>query len=188
MIANLCLQLFFLFGQTSPSPEVDMRCGSYCLYLSLKSLDFNVPSYAEFEIKLGAPTVRGYSMEQLYLTAEEYGASTLPVVTTIEVLQRRSERFACIARIGTNHFVIISRVADGTAQIIDPPSKYHLPLDTLRTQWDGKALLVATGPLASEESFARLGLLPFGLGAGASLCAIIFGGTFLWRRKHRAAA
>lgn len=161
-----------------------MRCGAYCLYVSLKALDFKMPSYQEFESKLGPPGVHGYSMEQLYLAAEEYGASTLGVVTTLENLQRRTGRLACIARLGTDHFVNISRVADGTVRIIDPPGKYDLPVDTLAAQWDGKALLVSTGPLASEESITRAPILPIVLGVGALSCAVFFGGAFLWRRTH----
>ena len=59
------------------SGDVDMRCGAYCLYVSLKALDARAPSYADIEAKLGAPNDSGYSLGALADAAEGYGAHVL---------------------------------------------------------------------------------------------------------------
>lgn len=136
------------------SSDVDMRCGAYCLYVSLKALQPSAPSYSEIEAKLGAPSPAGYSLGAIADAAEGYGAHVLGVVTSPENLARRERPFACIARLGKDHFVNIGDVAGGMASIIDAPTTYELPLDTLRTSWDGTALLVSMSPLTPEEELA----------------------------------
>lgn len=157
MLVMLTLSTVVIGASPAPADEVDMRCGAYCLYISLKALDLPVRSYADVEAKLGPPSPSGYSLGQLSDVAQQYGASRLGVVTTPNNLARRRNPFACIARLGKNHFVNIGAVADGKAMIIDAPRKYELPLDTLRADWDGTALLLSTGPLVPEEELAARG-------------------------------
>lgn len=162
--------------QADVSPP-DLKCGSQCLYVSLKALDFPVGSFAELEAKLGQPSAAGYSMGQLSEAAKLYGAEVLGVETTFENLRRRPGRFACIALISKSHFVNFADVEDQQTYVIDPPRDYKLPLDTLRTRWDGKALLISHEPLLSEEDlprpfprwilFSGVGILVIGV---ASLC------------------
>jgi ABC-type bacteriocin/lantibiotic exporter with double-glycine peptidase domain len=162
--------------QTSATPP-DLRCGSYCLYVSLKALDFPLASLSELESKLGQPSAAGYSMGQLAEAAQSCGAETLGVETNFDNLRRRPGPFACIALVDEHHFVNIAGIDDTYAHIIDPPRDYNLPLDTLRSQWDGKALLIAKEPLLAEEDLPRpasrwVGFLAGGflLVASASLC------------------
>lgn len=129
----------------------DLKCGSQCLYVSLKALDLPVGSFSDLEAKLGQPSVAGYSMGQLDEAAKAFGAQTLGVETTPENLRRRPGRFACIALVDKNHFVNIAEVDEKHAHVIDPPRDYKLPLATLRARWDGKALLVSNEPLLAEE-------------------------------------
>ncbi|MCH7990201.1 MAG: hypothetical protein IID46_13760, partial [Planctomycetes bacterium] len=131
------LLLLLAFLQTnaaqakSPANTVDLKCGGYCLYVSLKALDLPVTSYDELEKRLGQPTRAGYSMAQLEKTAKEYGAQTLGVQTSVDNLLRRPGRFACIALIEGNHFVNLAAVEDGKMSIIDTPRSESIPLDTL---------------------------------------------------------
>ncbi|MGH7140876.1 MAG: cysteine peptidase family C39 domain-containing protein [Pirellulales bacterium] len=172
-------------GEADPSGanEVDMRCGAYCLYVSLKALDLPVQSYADVEAKLGAPSATGYSLGQLADVASGYGAATLGVVTTPERLLRRSRPFACIARIGDDHFVNIGGVQKDAAMIVDAPRNYELPLDTLRRQWDGTALLLSTSPLAPEE--ALRGRNWTSVVATGVLGLVLFAGVLAWFRHFR---
>lgn len=147
---GLCLLLpLLLAGQAGTKP--DLRCGSYCLYVSLKALDLPVGSYEELEEKLGEPSLAGHNLGQLAEAAENYGGHTLGVKTSFANLRRRPGRFACIAHLNGNHFVNIARVTENEAYIVDPPRDYWAPLDTLHTQWDGTALLLSAEPLLAEE-------------------------------------
>jgi ABC-type bacteriocin/lantibiotic exporter with double-glycine peptidase domain len=136
-------------------PEPDMRCGAYCLYVSLKALDIPVGSYAELEQKLGGPTRQGYSLGHLAEAARGYGAHPLGVSTTVENLALRDQRFACIARIDDAHFLNVGQVDGNVVHIINAPSVHTVPIDTFRTTWDGTALLIGLEPLTPEEDLKR---------------------------------
>jgi ABC-type bacteriocin/lantibiotic exporter with double-glycine peptidase domain len=133
----------------------DLRCGAYCLYVSLKALDAQVGTYQEFEERLGGPSADGYSLGELQQTAGQYGMQTLAVQTNCENLRRRPGRFACIAHISGNHFVNLSQIDAGRVRVIDPPRDNLIPVDTLRSQWDGTALLISASPLLAEEDLPR---------------------------------
>ena len=135
--------------------EPDLRCGSYCLYVGLKALDLPVQSFDELEAKLGQPSPAGYSLGQLEEAARGYGVHTLGVQTTVENLQRRPGRFVCIAHLNESHFVNIAAIEERVASIIDPPRRSSVPVDTLRSQWDGTALLISGEPLLAEEDLPR---------------------------------
>lgn len=167
------------------SSDVDMRCGAYCLYVSLKALQPSAPSYAEIEAKLGAPSPAGYSLGALADVAEGYGAHVLGVATNPINLARRERPFACIARLGENHFVNIGEVAGGMATIVDAPTKYELPLDTLRTSWDGTALLISMSPLAAEEDLAPRNWRAIGFSAAAGFVLLATAVAFYRRREGK---
>lgn len=139
----------------STDDSVDLRCGAYCLYVSLRALEIPIESYEQIEADLGPPSPAGYSMAQLSEVAKKHGAETLGVDTTFENLRRRPQPFACIAHINGNHFVNFAEVEDRQAWVIDPPREYSVPLDTLRTQWEGKALLISATPLLAEDELPR---------------------------------
>lgn len=183
-MAFLTAAAVLVISQTQ-GPEPNLRCGSYCLYVSLEALDIPVKSFSELEGKLGQPGRAGYSLAQLDEVARSYGAQTLGVETTIENLRRRPGRFACIARIDGNHFVNVADLLDGEAYIVDPPDRdYRVPVDTLRTRWDGTALLISAEPLVAEEALNR-GFGWFGYGAVFLAVAVLLAIAFLVLRAGR---
>jgi ABC-type bacteriocin/lantibiotic exporter with double-glycine peptidase domain len=158
--------ILFICGLVSvgadTSSSVDMRCGSYCLFLCIRSLSQPTLAFAELERQLGQPTSNGYSLGQLAEAAERNNLHTLAVVTNAERLLARPRPFACIARIDKTHFITLADVRDGNAVVFDPPRTYVLPVETLRARWDGTALLISPKPLLPEEeivSQSRVGAL-----------------------------
>ena len=143
------------FGASDVATDGDAQCGSRCLYVALKGLDYPVKDLAELESRLGAPPIDGYTLAQLEAGAKSYGAHTLGVETTVENLRLRPKPFACIAHLTRDHFVLIADLGEGSATIIDPPHKKSVPLDTLGALWDRKALLISSAPLAREEDLLR---------------------------------
>lgn len=131
--------------------KVDLRCGSYCLYVGLKALDLPVGSYEDLEERLGQPSPAGYSLGQLDEAARAYGAKTLGVKTGLENLRRRPGRFVCIAHLDKNHFVNVAALDESHAFLVDPPGSSTVPAATLRAVWDGTALLISSEPLLAEE-------------------------------------
>jgi len=137
--------------------ESEPRCGSYCLYVALRSLDLPVSSFEEVEDKLGPPTPAGYSLGQLQEVAQHFGAQTLGVQTSFGNLRLRDERFACIAHLDNpSHFVNLADVSEaGMVTVIDPPKSSAIPADTLRLRWKGAALLLSPVPLTPEEDLRK---------------------------------
>ncbi|MGH7138900.1 MAG: cysteine peptidase family C39 domain-containing protein [Pirellulales bacterium] len=170
---------------TTQSGDVDVRCGAYCTYASLRALDISAASYEEFQQRLGPPDENGYSMAQLSDVARMYGAQTLGVATTLDNLQRRSSRFACIVRVPPAHFVVLSEVAGDRVVIVDPPRDYAIPSATFQSRWDGTALLISAAPLVPEEELAARGWpTAFWASFGAMVFSLIAIGT-LWVRRSR---
>ncbi len=137
---------------------LDVTCGSQCLYISLKALDFDVPPVDELEERLGPPTPEGYSLAQIADVAQTLGAHTLGVQSNVANLERRPGRFACIAKWANGHFVILGGVDEHRRMlVIDPPRSFSAPVDVISSQWDGTALLVSPAPLLAEEELPRPG-------------------------------
>lgn len=161
MSPSLCLSLLAALGVAAEAPEeserTDPLCGAYCLYISLRSLDCDVASYADVERRLGPPPRGGYSMAQLAEVARTYGAQTLGVLTSLENLVQRDPPVACIALLDRSHYVNIADIRDGQVRIIDPPREYVVDRNTLAALWPGEALLVARKPLLAEEAITRRG-------------------------------
>ncbi len=170
------------------NPPVDASCGSHCLYVSLKALDFDVPPIDQLEARLGPPTAEGYSLARLGEAAQAFGAHTLGVQTNVENLQRRSGRFACIARFPNGHFVNLGGVDEhGRMAVIDPPRSFAVPIDVIAAQWDGTALLISISPLLPEEDLPRPSdFRPVWAGVyacgGAALTLWLVGRIRRWRR------
>lgn len=149
----------------SDIPAADLRCGSYCLFLGLKSLNLPVGNYEEFEARLGQPTRLGYSMQQLSDGAALFGAHTLAVDTSLSNLQRRRGRFACIALLEQpSHYVCIYDLDDKFVYIANPPKKSRIERDAFTNVWGGRALLLSDRPLAPVSRGWPLGIAGAGLG------------------------
>lgn len=179
--------LLLLSGAAPPDhEEAQMRCGAYCLYVSLKALDVPVESYGELEARLGPVDPAGYSMQRLASTARQYGVNVLGVASTPENLARRKRPFACIAHFRGNHFAIIADIANGVATVVEPPRQFQVPVDTLRRTWGGKALLLSRAPLTPEEDLSRPGYALYAATLLASL-AMLAGTAVVLRhlRKER---
>jgi hypothetical protein len=143
-----------------PAPIPDVRCGSHALYVALKAagLAHDLSSFEELERTLGPPGAEGYSLGALAAEAERHGAYTAAVSTTLERLTLRkssAEKFACIALLKPNHFVLLYEVDPNYAYFIDYPKEVRLPVDTLNLLWSTKCLLISSRPLRSEEALAQ---------------------------------
>jgi ABC-type bacteriocin/lantibiotic exporter with double-glycine peptidase domain len=132
----------------------DVRCGAYCLMTALLTLDQAPVSLDELLETLGPPTTSGYSIHQLQLAAERYGAFCAAVRTTPANLRQRNKPLVCIALLNNQHFAILADVNQTSVTVVDPPRSYEVPLETMLTQWDGTALLISDRPLEAEESLA----------------------------------
>ena len=165
------------------------ECGFYCVGVALHSFGFEDADAASLRGKLGEPGTRGYSLADLDRVAGEFGARTLTVVTTLDGLKARSaagERFAAVARVDGNRFVLVSGFTrDGRVHVIDPPGSYDQPPETFAARWDGNALLVSRDPLTPEEELpGPFPWLTAGLCAAgaAGLCAVL---GLWWRGRER---
>lgn len=153
----LLLTLFFSdLGQCADTAVPKPYCGADCLYISLRSLDIDVPAYKEFIGLMGEPRSTGFSMEDLKTQANRFKAQAVGVVTTPQNLLARTGRFACIAWLKRGHFVILADVdsVKQEAQIVDCPLEATVSFAALKSQWNGEALLVSREALASEETVA----------------------------------
>jgi ABC-type bacteriocin/lantibiotic exporter with double-glycine peptidase domain len=128
-----------------------LRCGSHCLYVALSMFGKAPETIEELESRMGRRTAKGYSVRQLMAAAEHYGASVAAVETNMTNVVARQSRFACIALLTNQHFVLIGDIRDGRAMLVDPPRTYSIPVETLGSQWSGAALLISDVPLESEE-------------------------------------
>lgn len=182
MIRVLVLIATFTGLVEAEEPDPNPYCGLNTLYVSLKALDAEVASVEELKKKLGSPPSEGFSLGQLAEVAEGFSLHTLGVKTTAANLELRRGRFACIAHVGGSHFLNIGQIGEGFATIIDPPRSYELPLSTLESQWDGKALLISREPLASEEDLGRYTAWTWFFWL-SSLTAVILGLVYGFRRR-----
>ncbi len=159
-------------------------CGAYCLSVAMTALDESAPRYSVLEGRLGVPSAEGYSLADLAGAAEEFHFHTLPVKTNLDNLARRPGPFACIALLKRGHYVLIKEPGDGTVEILDPPSRTSLvPEETLVSQWDGTALLVAKEPLIREEDLPRP--FPWMLASAGMAALGVCAGVYAIRRRLR---
>ncbi len=163
-----------------PRDHSDLRCGAYCLFVSLTGLELWERSFAELETALGQPTVAGYSMAQLEKFAREQGAHTLAIETDLDRLPRRGQPFACIALLEGNHFVNVYDMDKQQVYVIDPPKEYAAPLDTFRLLWTRKALLISKAPLALASDWGAWWWAVAVVGSAGGAAVVV-----LWWRKRR---
>lgn len=174
----------FLHGiLPSHAYSADSRCGAYCLYVALKGLECEVPTFKTFEHSLEAPPKEGYSMAQLGDIAQRYGAHSLGVNTSLDNLALREEPLACLALLKECHFVVISDFTDREVTILDPPRAKTVPVSTLGIVWDGQALLISKRPLALEEEIGDRRRLSYTWGAAAAIALLLVGLAFWVRRR-----
>jgi hypothetical protein len=140
-------------GQTGQSPGVSAKCGSFCLFVALRSLDLIAEPYSRFEKHLPPPPVDGYSFGDLEQIAHQFGAHTLALEADLETLSRLDGRRACIAYLN-QHFVIVSNIdkSRDTVSIIDPPARYNRTLQQFRRTYSQRALVIAPQPIAPPSS------------------------------------
>lgn len=144
---------------------IDLRCGAYCLYVSLKSLGLGPSTYDELEKRLGQPGVAGYSMAQLEAGAKVWGAQCAPVRISLDQLQAQDRPFCCIALIQPHHYVCISDVEGDQVEVVDPPRSSTVGRHGFELVWDGTALLLAGKPITLRSTSSRGPIV-------AAVCAI----------------
>jgi len=169
-------------------PPTNLRCGGHCLYVALKSLGFEVRDYAALEAKLGQPGRLGYSMDELAKAAQGYGASVEGVETTVEGLEGRPGRFACIALLDRGHFVNVYDVEGDEVHLADPPGLRTVSRASFGAIWGGKALLLSDRPIVAEDTLAarrvRRAWLAYGC-AGLLFSTAVVAGVRYARRSTR---
>lgn len=179
VIINCCGLL--LLTSLAQADDRDL-CGAYCLYVGLKAIDMPVESFERLQEDLGPPPAGGYSLGQLDEVARQYGAETLGVSTSIENLRLCNERFACIAHLNQDHFVLVSKIDTDGVIVVDPPAKRMVPFVTWDRQWDGVALLLSPSALQPEEDL-KAPWNWYWIGGGAGV--IILAGTMFAIWKHQ---
>lgn len=155
--------------------KVEPRCGSNCLYVAIRLLGHPLDSLSKLEEVLGEPSPKGFTLAELSDAARHFKVETLGVETSFQNLTRRTGRFACIAHVDGGHFVLFHNAEQGKVTVVDPPRVYEVPLDTMRTRWQGKALLLANVPLAREETLnGTWPWKPIVVGAGVVAACVWF--------------
>ncbi len=154
---SVLLATQFAVADAPPSKNSpDLRCGAYCLYVALKSLDAPVGRFDELQQALGSPTALGYSMDQLAEAAKSRGVFSLGVQTGLDQIESRAGRFACIALLEkAGHFVCIYDLDDKSVFLADPPTLREVDRQTFAKSWSGKALLISRQelfPIATRPS------------------------------------
>lgn len=130
----------------------DVRCGAYCLFIALRSIDLGPGTFEQLETALGAPGRDGYSMKRLADVAETFGAKSMALETSLKNLSSRTEQFTCISIINDNHFVLLYDMNNENVHIVNFPKKTSLPVDVFERIWNKKCLLISKVVLDSEGS------------------------------------
>ena len=183
----VCFLLPALTADGVPSSGVDLRCGGYSLYVGMKALGLNIPDYPALEAKLGQPTGLGYSMRQLSEAVEAFGGHSLGVETSLEALEERGDRFACVALLeSSRHFVCLYEIDRDNVYLVDPPNRRVVSRDAFHKIWSGKALLISDHPLRLHVS--RRKTIVIVLICCAVLIVVTTLGWLKLRHRHRVAA
>lgn len=167
--------------------SADVHCGSYCLFVALKTQSLAPARYEDLEQALGPPKATGYSMLELDEYARRRGAKTIAVETTLENLRARTEAFTCLTLIDEGHYVLVYDADDRQVEIVDPPRRYSLPIDTFRSHWSRKALLIGRESFSPEESVRSGAWRSLRSFAGIAIVAALLGLLGIGLRRRRAA-
>lgn len=169
-------------AQQSSTPA-DLKCGAYCLFVALNSLDLSVGDFEKLDKTMGIPTSLGYSMEQMCDAASKMNAFPLAVNTSLNMLTQRKGRFACIALLEkTGHYVCIYDIDDDDVFLVDPPEKRIIPRDVFVNLWNGKAIIVSNKPI-EPQSFYKFSILRILLLSGGVMIPMF---VFHLRYKQKA--
>jgi len=166
--------------------QPDMRCGSYSMYIALRSMDLIHEPFTEFEKRIGPPSLNGYSFGQLEEIGKHSSAHCVGVRTSLQNLQNRTGRFACLALIDKAHIVNLVSIDELEVFIIDAPRSYRVPIDTFTGQWDGTALLVSPSALAVEEELSAKGFDWRWIGAAGCVLVTLAVVSIAFARRRRA--
>ena len=165
--------------------EPKPNCGPYCLYVAARLLGNDVGTFEQFYKRFEEPDGRGYSLGKLEAVAQSLDLKTYGVQTSAEILALRPGRFACIAWISGQHFVLIHSIDQGQLMIIDPPSTYPIPIEVFRTKWDGQALLISPDELLTDEELIWRSGRSKRWGVAAVVALTLAGLTFGAMRRRR---
>jgi ABC-type bacteriocin/lantibiotic exporter with double-glycine peptidase domain len=166
------------------SAAQDVECGLRCLYVASVAMG-NTEDFEQLRQAAPKPaTSQGYSLLQLRDLADSLGYQTLLVTTNSDQLQARSrrQRFACIASLPEQYFVLLADIRDRRVLVVDPPKKYWSDTIVFSHKWPGEALLIATEPLLGEDELHPLPWKMF-LFIGLGITIIAAGGTFALRKR-----
>ena len=176
-----------------PAPGENRRCGEFCLKVALGGLDFPPDAVQAGLDRLGVAPEGGHAVADLVEAVEAAGGHALAVETAADrLIARRAagDRFACVAHVDGDHYVLVGGVADdGTVDVIDPTPRagggYFQPAHTFAGRWEGTALLVSRDPLTPE---ADLDPFPWFavLLAAAGVLGLVAAGAW-WRGRAAAA-
>ena len=132
-------------------PGAGRRCGEYCVRVALTGLGFDAAAVEAAAERLGVAPSGGHAAADLLAAVEAAGGHAAAVRTDLQTLQARraaGDRFACVAHVDGNHYLLISSIGDrGGVEVIDPPRFYTIPPETLDERWDGTAVLISAVPL-----------------------------------------
>ncbi len=143
--------LCFMVAAVEPRSEKEELCGTYTLFVGLRSLDANLSGLEAIEAELGPPPRGGHSMAELAEVAEKLGFETLGVHTTLRNLSQRPGRFACIAHLKHGHFALIAKSDESGVHVVDPPTARVVAPNVWNAAWEGDALLISIAPLLPER-------------------------------------
>ena len=171
-------------------PGADRRCGEYCLRVALPALGFSDDGTAAAVERLGVAPPGGHALADLAAAVEAAGGHALAVETTADNLRARQaagDKFACVAHFDGDHWALLGGFEEnGQAQVIDPPTSYDLPPETLARRWDGKALLLSRNALTPEADLpGPFPWLAAGLAAAGGALLLAVGGLW-WSRREPA--
>ena len=182
--------LFVPLAAAAGPPGADRRCGEYCLRVALPALGFADDGTAAAVDRLGVAPSGGHALADLAAAVEAAGGHALAVETTPESLRARQaagDTFACVAHFDGDHWALLGGFEEnGQVRVIDPPTAYDLPPETLARRWDGKALLLSRNALTPEADLpGPFPWLAAGLAAAGGALLLAVGGLW-WSRREPA--
>lgn len=163
-------------------PKATTDCGIACVYtLYVSYAEGETVSYTDFLSKYNIHAKHGVTTEDLAKIFQEQGLHALPVqVNDLNRIRNLHEKYAMIALVNENHFVIVDRISDQEISLTVPPKqKIHSETGRFADHFDGDLLLVSKEEIILDK-VSRSWLFPVLLTAGA-LASIA--GIWTWRKS-----